>query len=333
MSKLRVAIIGAGVSGATLASLIHQNVELVVFEKSRGVGGRLSTRRVDNIGAFDHGAQFFTCRTPEMQPLVEELLEKGCIVPWEAPLVRIDAATGTSEPATPGPRYVGVGKAARLVEELLEGGALTLRLDTEVAKLSRQGQAWIVADHAGTSFGHFDILVLTTPPKQAATLLDGVADNSLVQHLHNVPMAPCWCLLAYWPEATNTPFAGAFVQNSPLSWVARNETKPGRSINEGEIWTVHASATWSASRSKEQGAEVERELSDALRALLGRNQEPSWIQSHYWRYAQAAAPQTVACYWDSRLRLGLCGDWFPGERLEGAFISAWHLALEIKNFT
>ncbi|MFM7982260.1 MAG: NAD(P)-binding protein, partial [Candidatus Fonsibacter sp.] len=51
-----IAIIGAGFSAATLSYFLKE--DLIFYEKSRGVGGRCSTRRVDNIGLFDHGLQY-----------------------------------------------------------------------------------------------------------------------------------------------------------------------------------------------------------------------------------------------------------------------------------
>ena len=60
--KKSVAIIGAGLSGITVASKIRDKFEVQVFEKSRGVSGRMSTR-IDPPFVFDHGAQFFKIKS------------------------------------------------------------------------------------------------------------------------------------------------------------------------------------------------------------------------------------------------------------------------------
>lgn len=53
--KTDVLIIGAGLTGLILAKLLKR--DNLVIEKSRGVGGRLATRRIQEMG-FDHGAPY-----------------------------------------------------------------------------------------------------------------------------------------------------------------------------------------------------------------------------------------------------------------------------------
>ena len=63
-SSVSVAIIGSGIAGTTLARLLTDDIpsaEVTIFEKSRGVGGRMATRYSEEY-EFDHGAQFFTIR-------------------------------------------------------------------------------------------------------------------------------------------------------------------------------------------------------------------------------------------------------------------------------
>ena len=60
----KVAVIGAGISGLALANRLKNHFEVVVFEKSRGYGGRVATRRFGEF-IFDHGAQFFKAKTEE----------------------------------------------------------------------------------------------------------------------------------------------------------------------------------------------------------------------------------------------------------------------------
>ena len=55
-----VAIIGSGMAGLTIHGLEHYNC--TIFDRSRGVGGRITTRRAPPF-QFDHGAPFFKAKS------------------------------------------------------------------------------------------------------------------------------------------------------------------------------------------------------------------------------------------------------------------------------
>ena len=59
-----LAIAGSGLSAifAALTIKSQKNTNVVLFDKARGLGGRLATRRAEN-GKFDHGAQYFNIST------------------------------------------------------------------------------------------------------------------------------------------------------------------------------------------------------------------------------------------------------------------------------
>lgn len=76
--KKKIAVIGSGLSGITVASLIKKKNNVEIFEKSRDVGGRMSTRKEPPF-TFDHGAQFFKIKTNEFQNFVSELITEKII--------------------------------------------------------------------------------------------------------------------------------------------------------------------------------------------------------------------------------------------------------------
>ena len=84
----RIAIIGAGITGLTIANLLHGHAEITLFEKSRGVSGRLSTRRADPF-SFDHGAQYFRIKTPAFRQFMSPLIQDGIVAHWDAHFVEI----------------------------------------------------------------------------------------------------------------------------------------------------------------------------------------------------------------------------------------------------
>ena len=61
-------VIGSGISGATIANLLNKKHTVDLYDKARGLGGRSSFKRLDKIRGFDHGAQYFSTKTPEKPP-------------------------------------------------------------------------------------------------------------------------------------------------------------------------------------------------------------------------------------------------------------------------
>ena len=73
-----MAIIGSGIAGLTLGNQLKDYTKVTVFEKSRGVGGRLATRRATHY-FFDHGAQFIKGHNVKYKSFLELMVEKGII--------------------------------------------------------------------------------------------------------------------------------------------------------------------------------------------------------------------------------------------------------------
>ena len=71
--KVDTCIVGSGIAGLLAANgLVEKNQSVLVVDKGRGVGGRMSVRRFAN-GTFDHGAQFFTVKDIRFASLVKKL--------------------------------------------------------------------------------------------------------------------------------------------------------------------------------------------------------------------------------------------------------------------
>jgi predicted NAD/FAD-dependent oxidoreductase len=122
------------------------------------------------------------------------------------------------------------------------------------------------------------------------------------------------------------PFAGAFVHDSPLSWIARNDSKPQRGGDQ-ESWTLHASPEWTDQFLEEKPDDILRELLDAFWQATGaKPRKPGYAAGHRWRYAIPPEPLDDRCLFDAERRIGACGDWCSGPRVEGAFLSGMAMA-------
>ena len=78
----QIAVIGAGIAGLAAAQRLKKpELGITLFEKSRGLGGRMATRRVEDL-QFDHGAQYFTAKGPRFSAMVMQWGEDGHADEW-----------------------------------------------------------------------------------------------------------------------------------------------------------------------------------------------------------------------------------------------------------
>jgi predicted NAD/FAD-dependent oxidoreductase len=314
-TKLKVAIIGAGITGLCAARLLHDQGHTVqVFEKARGPGGRTATRR-SNDYAFDHGAQYFTVKDQRFSAYVASWLNAGIVGPWQGRIASITRGIVTLK-SNDIDRYVGMPGMSAMARHL--GQAVPIHYQTRVLNLNRVGHCWRLTDDTGQELGDFDVVLITTPPLQAVPLLKMLP--TLAQQVGLIKMAPCWAVMAVFHAPLASSFDGAFVHDEPLSWIARNSSKPERPSHEA--WVLHSCPTWSAAHLDWEAGDVADFLLDNFFQTTGlAPSQPLFLQAHRWLYSLAENPLSEGCLWDDEYAIGVCGDWCHGSRIEGAFLS------------
>jgi renalase len=319
-----VAIVGAGIAGLSCANALQaQGMTVRVFEKSRGVGGRMSTRRGPSWQC-DHGAQYFTARSPEFQEELVRWRGAGVVECWSPRLCVIDAAHGPRRESTgPIKRYVGVPGMTGPARFLAE--SLDVQLETQVDGLIREPGGWRLSILGqGWQADLFDTVVLALPAPQALALLRQTT-SPLKELVQAVRMRPAWALMLCLDESFDPGFDAAFVNAGPLRWIARNLSKPQR---QGEnMWLLHANPQWSDAHLEAEPGEVTSLLVEALQAIAPAAPLASTV--HRWRYADTESSIGRDYLWDSEINLGLCGDWLNEAKVEGAWLSAIGLAKKL----
>lgn len=314
--SLDVVVVGAGVSGLACAGTLADHGHRVrVVEKSRGPGGRTATRH-EGDWRFDHGAQYFTVRDPRFRRRVDSWLEHGLVAPWAGRIAVLERGTVEPKDDDTG-RYVGVPGMNAVCRHLADD--LDVQWRTRVERIDRDGDRWRLTAEDGTDLGTADAVVVSAPPAQTAELLTHVVPD-LAARARGVEMAPCWAAMAVFDRPLETAFDGAFVGGSPLSWVARNGSKPGRPGHEA--WVLHAGPDWSQTHLELERDDAAARLLDAFRDAAGElDAEVLHLAGHRWRYALPREPLADPCLFDRELRIAACGDWCGGPRVEGAFLS------------
>ena len=160
---MKIAIIGAGISGLTAAINLDESADVTLFEKSRGAGGRICTRYTDSH-TFDHGAQFFTAKTPEFKEFLKPLIKLGVIDNWKARFIEVRNNTIINRQQWNNdddlPHYVGVPSMSSIGKFLAKN--LNIKLNTEVS-IQKSAMGWEVIGFDGKVFGHYDWVISSIP--------------------------------------------------------------------------------------------------------------------------------------------------------------------------
>jgi renalase len=323
MTSSSFAMIGAGMAGLACARRLHASgARVAVFDKARGVGGRMATRRVETTAGpaqFDHGAQYFTARDPAFQDMLATAGE--AVAAWPHNLARL--IKGKSEPQADEPRFVGAPGMSALAKTLAQ--TLDVRLAQRVAAIQRAPGGYTLRLEDGAASEAFDAVIVATPAEQAGLLLAPHAPT-LAAEADRAVTAPCWAGLFAFAAPTPIPFFALKLADHPvLAWIACDSDKPGRR-QDIVCWVAHARPDWTRAHLEAAAEDVAPLLQQALCSFMDNPPAPIFAQAHRWRYAQVerAAPTPFA--WDAQARIGVCGDWRIGARVEAAFLSGHQLA-------
>lgn len=314
-----IAIIGAGMAGLACATrLKEQGRSVTVFDKGRGPGGRMATRRAQVAGdtvSFDHGAQYFTVRDTGFAEAVAGWRHADVVAPW---------------PAAGDDAMVGIPSMNAPIRHM--AAALEVHWTTRIEAIERSEDGWRVVfeDGSGRDGGASDFrqVIIAVPAEQAMPMLSAIelpvaADWSARARAST--SSPCWAVMATFSHTL--PLADTF-RGTEITWAARNSAKPGREA--GEHWVIHGSSEWSAHH-------LELDPEQAGEALLERfcaetdvaETRPLHLAAHRWRFAKAQTAgrsKQAGFLWDAPSGLGVCGDWLASPRVEGAWVSGNGLA-------
>ena len=321
----KIAIIGAGLSGLTIANLLHDQADITLFEKAYQVGGRMSTRRAKPY-SFDHGAQYFTLRTKPFREFIQPLIDSGVIERWQANYVKFanNQIIERKDWKHDEPRYVGVPHMSSIAEHLAKN--LNIKVKTRITSL-RQVDKWQLYDEQGMLHGVFDWVISTIPAPQTAALLP---TNFKYYHVINsLKMRACFALMLGFSRSLPLEFTAAHVTNTDVSWLAVNSQKPGRT--KPFTLMVHSSEKYAEAHIDDDRDRIMQYLCGETTRIIGYDVDAAEYKTlHLWKFANNAIREHCPTFIDYDVQLAACGDWCLGGRVEGAFTAAYRLVKKMK---
>ncbi len=302
---MRIIVIGAGLSGLMAArECVACDHEVIVFDKGRGVGGRLATRRIKDA-TLDHGAQFFTVRSDEFQSHVDEWITAGVVREW---------CRGFSE-EDGHPRYVGASGMTSIAKHLAIG--LDVRLSTLVFSLTRVENDWVVTTDDGVA-RFADRVILTAPLPQSFSLMFG-GGIEMPTELRSTDYDRTLGLLVTLDSNNHNVVSPGGMQfpDDVFSFIGDNSAK---GISDAPALTFHANPEWSLAHFDMTNREIHDALLEATTPWLGTAVVTS-SEMKKWRFANPKKLWPEACWVDDSGTLAIAGDAFAGPRVEGAALS------------
>lgn len=284
---------------ACARALSSRGRRVTVLDKGRAVGGRMSTRRREGGATFDHGAQYFTVRSPELARVVEELAERGAV----APFLKERSPTGEI-------RWSG-SPTMRSAPQALSLG-LDVRVGARVTKLRRDPSTWHLELEGGERLAAARV-VIAIPAPQARELLIR-SEEPVPEALSAVEMAPCWALLA---EVDGEPAEQPLTVRDapPFSWLCRQDGSGARAR-----WVAHADRAFSERHLERSQDEIVSLLVPTLLEVVGAKRAVAAV-AHRWRFARTTTPAGTPAIAALERRLVIAGDYCLGDRVEDAFTS------------
>lgn len=320
-----IVIIGAGLTGLTCAQKLRQKgYRIIILDKSRGVGGRVATRRINDI-PIDHGLPFLEIQGKQTEELIQKLCQNEILQAWTGKIYDFNA----QKYFPPTDRYIATQGMTAI--------AKYLATDLEIQKQSRviaiaptPTQTWeLIYDCNQTSDRLYaKAVVIAIPAPQALTLLESLsADISpqLLTQLRSVTFNPCLAVMAGYStryQSDLPQWQGIKITDNPdLAWIAIESSK--RQTAQPVV-ALHATLHHTMQHLNDTNLQPlgQQLLSRASNLILSWLDSPEWFQVHRWRYARPSSPLEVPYLATTQpLPLVCCGDWCNGNSVESALLS------------
>jgi len=314
-----IAVIGAGFSAATLCYFIEKDLDF--YEKSRGVGGRCSTRRVDNVGLFDHGLQYIKSQNKEFKKFLKDYsIWKGNFKIFQNNQLIDDLDKE---------RIIHENGNNSLVKNLFRNKNVIF--NKELKSLEKK------SDHFNLIFKddtqeNYKTVIISAPFQQAYNLTKQFTEDYFSKF--NFSMQPNLTLMIALNKGLKLNLSAiSFEDDDVLGFAANENTKKKDLINKDlELWTIQSSLKYAIKNIYEYRNNKQNLIDEMLKSFSIKlkvdikKDNIEYSDIHGWLYAYNQKVAAPNCYWDKDLRLGICGDWFSGGNAENAFTNAKQLA-------
>ena len=335
MPNYDIAIIGAGITGITCAlELKKLGKKVIILEKSRGVGGRLATRRLYKTYA-DHGTCYLSAKNPQFQQFIDRLITADIVIPWTNTVSTLAHDGQFSQAPDIYPRYIAPGGMSSIAKYLAVD--LDIRLNHKATSIEAVDNSWRISIDSELDI-YAKTVISTIPAPQALALIapiEQILPAEFIQQLKSVEFNPNITIMAGYTPAqladwyANYPAACAVtcLEDPHLAWLGVDSSK--RLANAPPLFVLQSTSKFAEHHlaQKDQQPATTALLNQAGARFLPWLAHPQWQQTQLWRYAFAKTPLKVThLSIEHPAPLIFTGDWCGGAKVENAMLAGLAVA-------
>ena len=315
-------IIGSGVSGSTIAYLLSKKYSVHILDKARGPGGRASNKRFKQNLSFDHGVQYISPKSKEFLKFIKTLCKKK-----EAKIWTGNHLDFTFEKKEISEKFIGM-KGNNFISKFYTK-KIKKSFQSSVQSIFNNKYFWEIKLDNG-EYIHAKSIILTCPFPQSKK----IAGKYLEKKISNlkINMEPNITTMLAFKNQRSVPVSSIKFNDDVLTWAAFENSK-NRFYSSNSLWTLQSSIGWAKKNINhyKKSKKAENTLISKFLKFTGyKKNKIIFKKTHGWKYSYNLNGSPLKSYWNKKLRLGLCADWFIGPKVENAWLSANDLAKKIK---
>ena len=315
-------IIGSGISGSTIANLLSKKYNVEIFDKAKGVGGRASNKRFIKSQSFDHGVQYISPKSREFKKFIKLLYKKKRIKIWDG-----NHLDFTFEKKDIADKFIG-SQGNNVISKYYTRN-IKKRFKSTVKSILYNKYFWeIKLDNS--EIIRAKSVIFTCPYPQLKKIAGKYLEKKFLKL--KIIMEPNITTMIAFKNQKEVPISSIKFNDNILTWAA-NENSKKRFSSSNSLWTLQSSVKWARRTINiyKKSKKVENILISKFLDFTGfKRNKIIFKKTHGWKYSYNFQSSPYKSYWNKNLRLGVCGDWFIGPKVENAWLSANDLAKKIK---
>ena len=295
-------IIGAGIAGLAAGRMAHQfGQKVMLIDKGRRVGGRVSTRRDDGF-IFNHGAQFASSKTSDFGDILRAASTAGMATNWQLQ----------------DKKMVVIGTPMMRALPMFMADNLPIQQNRRIASIIHKTDHIQCIDTDGIALTAKKVICTAPAPQTVALLADDFPE--LAATANQAAYAPCLTVMLGLADDEHLPKMPVKAPQHDIGWAMCENARPTAAQHRPAL-TVQADAAWSATHKDDTPDSIIKQLIEKYQLATGCQIGTILnAHEHRWLYAKVTTPSpanAIIC----QKNLAIAGDWLGGARIEHAFIS------------